>query len=113
MLSGTKCLATLIEEIKATEGNFAAVREAKLSPLGDIPLVVVTSGKSELSEGRAISAQEVEHYNKVTAELQAELVALSPQGKQVIAEKSGHYIQIDQPELVIDAIREVVEAARA
>jgi pimeloyl-ACP methyl ester carboxylesterase len=113
MFSGTKCLATLSEEIKAAEGNFAAVREAKLSPLGDIPLVVVTSGKSELSEGRAISAQEVEHYNKVTAELQAELVALSPQGKQVIAEKSGHYIQIDQPELVIDAIREVVEAARA
>jgi pimeloyl-ACP methyl ester carboxylesterase len=111
MFSGTKCLATLIEEIKAAEGNFAAVREAELSPLGDIPLVVVTSGKPEISEGRAISAQEVEHYNRVAAELQAELVALSPQGKQILAEKSGHYIQIDQPELVIEAIREVVDAA--
>jgi nucleoside-diphosphate-sugar epimerase len=29
---------------------------------------------------------------------------------QVIAEESGHLVQIDQPELVIDAIRQVVEA---
>jgi hypothetical protein len=44
--------------------------------------------------------------------MQADLATLSPQGKQFIAEESGHYIQVDQPELVIDAIREVVEAAR-
>jgi pimeloyl-ACP methyl ester carboxylesterase len=43
-------------------------------------------------------------------ELQVELAALSSNGKQVIAEESGHYIQLDQPELVIDAIRDVVEA---
>jgi pimeloyl-ACP methyl ester carboxylesterase len=33
-------------------------------------------------------------------------------GKQVIAAGTGHFIHIDQPELVIAAIREVVEAAR-
>ncbi len=112
MFSGTKCFSTMIEEIKAAEGNFAAVRAAGIDTLGNIPLVVVTSGKTELSEGRAISAQDVELYNTVTTELQAELVVQSPQGKQVIAEKSGHYIQVDQPELVIDAVREVVDAAR-
>jgi pimeloyl-ACP methyl ester carboxylesterase len=112
MFSGTKCFSTRIEEIKGAEGNFAAVRAAGIEPLGDVPLIVVTSGKTEISEGRAISAQDVEHYKTVTAELQAELVALSPRGKQVIAEESGHYIQIDQPELVIDAIREVVDAAQ-
>jgi pimeloyl-ACP methyl ester carboxylesterase len=30
----------------------------------------------------------------------------------VIAEESGHHIQLEQPELVIEAIREVVEAAQ-
>jgi len=30
----------------------------------------------------------------------------------VVGERSGHYIQIDQPELVIEAIRQVVEAVR-
>ena len=41
---------------------------------------------------------------------QTELVALSSQGKQIIAEKSGHHFQIDQPALMIDAIRQVIEA---
>jgi pimeloyl-ACP methyl ester carboxylesterase len=44
--------------------------------------------------------------------LQAELAALSTRGKRVIAEESGHYVQVSQPEVVVDAIREVVEAAR-
>ena len=30
----------------------------------------------------------------------------------MIAEKSAQYIQVEQPEAVIDAIRQVVEAAR-
>jgi len=32
----------------------------------------------------------------------------SPHGKHVIAAKSGHWIQLDQPELVVQAIREMV-----
>lgn len=42
--------------------------------------------------------------------MQSELVELSPNSKQVIAERSGHSIQLQQPQLVIDAIREVVQA---
>jgi hypothetical protein len=30
-----------------------------------------------------------------------------------IATNSSHYVQIEEPQLVIDAIRQVVEAARA
>jgi len=44
--------------------------------------------------------------------MRAELAVLSPRGRHIIAEECGHYIQVDQPELVIDAIREVVEAVR-
>lgn len=58
--------------------------------------------------GRDVLAQVIQ----VSQELQQELVSLSTQGKQVIAEKSGHYIQWDQPDLVIDAIREVVDQVR-
>jgi len=45
-------------------------------------------------------------------ELQATLVRLLPGGSQLLAEKSGHFIQLDQPELVTGAVRKVVEAAR-
>jgi len=42
--------------------------------------------------------------------MHAELAALSPQGEVVVAEESTHYIQFDQPELVIQAISQVLDA---
>jgi pimeloyl-ACP methyl ester carboxylesterase len=44
--------------------------------------------------------------------LQDELAALVPGSKHIIATRSGHVIQHDQPELVVNAVRKVVEAVR-
>jgi len=49
----------------------------------------------------------------VHREVQANLAGTSSLGKQVLAEHSGHLIQLDQPELVIDAVREMVAKWRA
>ncbi len=43
---------------------------------------------------------------------QNELAALAPGDRHVMATESGHYVQLDQPQLVIAAIRDVVEAVR-
>ena len=43
---------------------------------------------------------------------QRSLATLSPQGRQVIAENGGHFVQYDSPEVVIEAIREVVAQTR-
>jgi hypothetical protein len=45
-------------------------------------------------------------------ELQTKLLSLSQNSKQIIAEKSGHFIIIDRPDVVIDAVRQVVQATR-
>ena len=37
---------------------------------------------------------------------------LSPEGRLIVARKSGHYIQNDQPRLVFAAIVQVVALAR-
>jgi pimeloyl-ACP methyl ester carboxylesterase len=44
--------------------------------------------------------------------LQHLLASLVPDARLVIAEESGHFIQTEQPELVIAAIRQVVDAVR-
>jgi hypothetical protein len=44
--------------------------------------------------------------------LQEELATLVPNAKYAVATESGHNIHQDQPELVIEAIRAVVEAVR-
>lgn len=90
----------------------ASVEQARLAqPLRDIPLVVVAHGIPEMFVGNmspAEAAQAEQRWQK----MQAELAGLSPSGKYMIAEKSGHKIHIDQPELVVEVIRQVVEAAR-
>jgi pimeloyl-ACP methyl ester carboxylesterase len=75
-------------------------------PLGDMPLIVLTRGIPGEDE-RAHQVLLEEHDR-----LQSELKSLSTNSKQMIAEHSGHFIQIEQPELVVSAVREVVSAAR-
>ena len=45
--------------------------------------------------------------------LQRDLSKRSTQGKLVVAQNSGHYIQLDRPDVVIGTIREVVMEVQA
>jgi pimeloyl-ACP methyl ester carboxylesterase len=67
-------------------------------PLGNKPLVNVSTGEGT--------------HSRECAKLQADLLSLSENSKQVVAEKSGHFIIIDRPDVVIDAIRQVVQSVR-
>ena len=55
----------------------------------------------------------VDDFLRVTREIGAETARLSPRGRQVIARRSGHFVQHDEPDLVLSAIEEVVGVARA
>jgi pimeloyl-ACP methyl ester carboxylesterase len=79
------------------------------SPLRPMPLVVLTHGRPEPSPP-GWPGQEIE---RLWQQLQRELAQLVPGGRLVVATESGHDIQQDQPELVLDAIRDVVLAVRA
>jgi pimeloyl-ACP methyl ester carboxylesterase len=45
--------------------------------------------------------------------MQEELAQLSSNGSHLVVEGSGHDIQIDKPEAVVNAIRNVVSQAKA
>ena len=68
-----------------------------IHPLGDKPLVDVSQDEFRAPE-----------YD----EFQAKLLSLSQNSKQIVAEKSGHFIIIDRPDVVIDAVRQVVQSVR-
>jgi pimeloyl-ACP methyl ester carboxylesterase len=61
---------------------------------------------------RGLSQEQAHQIDKLHSESQADLTRRSENAKQVIVEDSGHYIHVERPDLVIDAIRQVVEAAR-
>lgn len=74
---------------------------------GDKPLVVISKGiwtKKEGDEGWSNEALKAE-----SKRLQRELLTLSTQSRHVIAKESGHQIHIDEPELVVEVIRQLVE----
>jgi pimeloyl-ACP methyl ester carboxylesterase len=84
-----------------------------VAALGDIPLVVVTAGRRDAAwtglPHRLVHAQE-----RLRLRMQDELAALSPDHIHVVALRSGHFVQrLDgQPDVVIAAVRAVVDAAR-
>jgi pimeloyl-ACP methyl ester carboxylesterase len=49
-----------------------------------------------------------EEMEKIWSELQADLLNLSGNSRQVVAHHAGHMIQVDEPQLVLDAIADVV-----
>ena len=102
------------EEMSVLAGSYSQPEGP--ASLGDLPLSVLSAGATfdqlPAAVVNAIGQDVLAQMEQVSQELQQELVSLSIQGVQVIAEKSGHYIQWDQPDLVIDAIREIVAQVR-
>jgi formylglycine-generating enzyme required for sulfatase activity/CubicO group peptidase (beta-lactamase class C family)/pimeloyl-ACP methyl ester carboxylesterase/predicted small lipoprotein YifL len=78
--------------------------------LGDMPLAVLTSPHKERAAD--LPAGLSDSWDAIWVELQEEWAQISSRSTQIIADGSGHFIQLDQPDLVIDAIRLVVEGAQ-
>jgi pimeloyl-ACP methyl ester carboxylesterase len=107
--SHTRSMYSYADEISAIPVSMEQLRAAPMR-LGDKPLIILTHGMKEANQ--AGSPEGAEQAEQAWTELQVELARRSSSGRQIIAEKSGHYIQFDQSDLVIDAIRQVVEATR-
>jgi pimeloyl-ACP methyl ester carboxylesterase len=93
------------------ETSLAQTRAAlSAAPLRRMPLFVLTRGREDDPDtDPRINAADVRLWRS----LQDGLARLVPGSRHVIATRSGHVIQHDQPELVVGAIRDVVRAVRA
>lgn len=97
--------------------NFPATAAMVVNPArdyGDLPLVVLTAGNQPVPDGLSPEIQ-AERRAFIAAWIGGhdELAALSTRGVNRTVPDSGHSIQREQPQAVIAAILEVVEAARS
>ncbi len=92
--------------------TLAQVRAVK--SLGNIPLVMLSHGDSAKmwSYWSGLPPQVAVNLDEAWLDLQKKLVSLSIDSSLILAEDSGHYIQQDEPQLVIDAILKLVDKAR-
>jgi len=110
VLATTGFFETAIDEMNALEKILVDVRALHITGFGNMPLVVLSAGRWEPDP--ALSDAENQQIREVIVVMQSELTDLSSDSKQIIAEQSGHFIQLDQPDLVIDAIREMLDTIR-
>jgi len=97
-----------VEEMKSFPES--AAETAATGNLGDLPLAVLSHDPDKPSAD--LPADLAKPVNDAWEKMQEELGHLSTRGTQMIAKNSAHYIQFDRPELVIDAVRGVVDQAR-
>ena len=67
---------------------------------------------NKIGDSIKVTKEMLEEADKINMELQQELADLSTNGTLVVVEDTGHYIQFDQPDAVIDAVRKMVESLR-
>jgi pimeloyl-ACP methyl ester carboxylesterase len=89
-----KCFRAMADHLAVLEETAAAA--SRVTALPDVPLVIISSG-DQPPEILAMHRQ---------------LARISSQGRQIVAAKSGHWIQFDEPDLVVTVVREIVERAR-
>ena len=109
-------------EQNANQRNFH--QDSVAAPLKPMPFIVLSSDepwdqtiKSLVDNGSLpMTADQAEQFGKLVfnavVDARSDLVSQIPGAKHITNTDSGHYIHQEQPQLVIDSIREVVDAAR-
>jgi pimeloyl-ACP methyl ester carboxylesterase len=82
-----KCFDTMTRYLRTLLENAASVLETRL----DVPVTI-------LSAGNASSAQRADHLR---------VSRITPHGRLDFVEESGHWLQLDRPDLVIRAVEEM------
>ena len=106
----TLCTVHGLRAVSAELGGLPAALEQVAAvtaehPIADIPLTVITAAAPARSEAERKARETMD-------ELHARQAAAVPKGRRVYAERSGHLVPLDQPDLIAQCVREVAKAAR-
>ncbi|MFK8067260.1 MAG: alpha/beta fold hydrolase [Gammaproteobacteria bacterium] len=99
-----KAIFAQMNEIKNFRESGVVVSNAEI--LTNTPMIVLTRSFP------ADSTDKNSGLEKEWLDLQRSLTELSTDAKQIVVENSGHSIHLDQPEVVIDAISNMVDKLR-
>jgi pimeloyl-ACP methyl ester carboxylesterase len=84
------------EVLKGIDWDTSAQQVRQAPPLTGLPLTVITRGRPT-------------PVKAIWDVLQSELAAQRPGSRQIIAQNSGHGIQMDEPGVVIAAIQALIQ----
>jgi pimeloyl-ACP methyl ester carboxylesterase len=88
-----------------------AAADDRIRSLGDLPLIVITAGH-EYQPTAGVPPWLYRRGMRLWHRMQDELTRLSSDRVHVVAVRSDHFVQDDQPDVVIHAVQAVVRAER-
>lgn len=105
----TSFCSGLLNERAGFESDLAL--NTQLVSLGDLPLTVIRAGKALRLEdmGEGFNQADVDPHTHGWVRLNEEMAALSSNSVLVVAEHSGHGIPVEQPEIIVEAIKQMLE----
>ncbi|MCA9906193.1 MAG: alpha/beta hydrolase, partial [Anaerolineae bacterium] len=85
-----------------------------IDSLGDLPLLVLTAGAylHDVPPGAAAQARAAQ-LQALWQVMHREIAGQSSTARQILVETSGHFVQRDQPEVIVAAIQQMLEIVRA
>jgi pimeloyl-ACP methyl ester carboxylesterase len=93
-------------EVAASRDELYQMRAGGEPPLGNLPLLVIA--RSQLPFRGDLTPEEQDKRQARWLELQRDLASLSANSEFVTTDGSGHFVHLDQPELVVGAIRDLL-----
>jgi len=105
----TRYFATMADEEASLEATASQVKRAGL--LGDLPLIVVTATGPTWWPDMPHDV-DPSRFRHMWLNLQADLLKISTNSRQVFADRSTHFVNFDQPEIIIEQVRQLIELGR-
>lgn len=108
-----KSLRAMINELASLNDSLAQAQE--VDTLGDIPLVVIAHGvklgdmmTDEDLAAMGVTREIMDTYEALWRGFQEDYLTYSTDSTLVIADQSHHYVYVTQPDLVVEAIQELI-----
>jgi pimeloyl-ACP methyl ester carboxylesterase len=113
MIAEDQCRPSLFAAIAQEDKSFRQSGNETIhtGPFGDLPILIF-SEDPEHSPPSDIPPQAAQSVSKVWNEMQEELKDLSTRSRRIIAKGSGHYVQIDRAELLIEKVTNFIKEIR-
>ncbi len=105
-------MAETVRAVQAMHDELASFADSAAQLRGtvlpDLPMTVITRGQRVWPH-----TERGERMERLWVELQQDLAQRRPHTLHIVARGSGHYVQLDEPEVVVEAIATMVGAIRA
>ncbi|MDQ2873143.1 MAG: hypothetical protein M3R35_08465, partial [Candidatus Eremiobacteraeota bacterium] len=102
----------IFSEMANVHGDARAVQQAQRA-YGNLPLIVLAAVAAEAQgAARGTSAAQIAADTRLWKQMRARDAASSRLGVSCVISGVGHYIQLERPQAVVDAVLHVIESSR-